>query len=47
MYVNAKKLKVYKNLTDNIWNRYTDSGQYAPSFSGKRAELETIEEEKE
>ncbi len=45
MYVNSKKLKVYKNLTDNIWNRYTDSGQYAPSFSGKRAELETIEEE--
>jgi|TARA_R110000822_G_scaffold16788_5_gene56776 hypothetical protein len=48
MYVNAKKLKVYKNLTDNIWNRYLDTGQYAPSFSGKKFDdgmLETIIEE--
>jgi hypothetical protein len=43
MYVNAKKLKVYKNLTDNIWSRYLENGQYAPAYSGKKTKME-IEE---
>lgn len=44
MYVNAKDLKVYHNLTTPLWSRYNDDGTYATSFSGKKSKMEEMDE---